>query len=177
MPHAKFAKYAKFFSLRNLAALLNRWATRLNPSALSASLGTRFARLGRAGPCGRFAARPSASANLTTSSQAHLPMGRAHPQGAATRLCVPPTPHFSAATRHAHSCARFLRCRYGGWWSLIPIYRTRYVKSRRTKTRLFKGSSMFSINHFRRLLIAARFGWRSATTTIPAWTGCNRGIV
>ena len=153
MPHAKFAKYAKFFSLRNLAALLNRWATRLNRSALSASLCTRFARLGR------------------------FPMGRAHPQGAVTRLCVPPTPHFSAATRHAHSCARFLRCRYGGWWSLIPIYRTRYVKSRRTKTRLFKGSSMFSINHFRRLLIAARFGWRSATTTIPAWTGCNRGIV
>ena len=34
-----------------------------------------------AGPCGRFAARPSASANLTTSLQAHLPTGREPPQG------------------------------------------------------------------------------------------------
>ena len=34
-----------------------------------------------AGSCDRFAARPSASANLTTSSQAHLPMGREPPPG------------------------------------------------------------------------------------------------
>ena len=37
--------------------------------------------LGRATPCGPYGARPSASGNLTTSSQAHLPMGRDHPQG------------------------------------------------------------------------------------------------
>ena len=54
----------------------------------SASLGTRFARLGRAGSCDRFAARPAASANPTPSARAHLPMGRVHPQGADTRLCV-----------------------------------------------------------------------------------------
>ena len=46
-----------------LHALSTR-STQLNLSALSASLGTRFARLGR------------------------FPMGRAHPQGAVTRLCV-----------------------------------------------------------------------------------------
>ena len=44
-----------------------------------------------AGSCDRFAARPSASANLTTSSQAHLPMGREPPQGAVTpALFYPP---------------------------------------------------------------------------------------
>ena len=42
--------------------------------------------LGRATPCGPYGARPSASGNLTTSSQAHLPMGRDHPQGADTQL-------------------------------------------------------------------------------------------
>ena len=42
------------------------------------------ARRVRAGSCDRFAARPSASANLTTSSQAHLPTGREPPQGAVT---------------------------------------------------------------------------------------------
>ena len=53
-------------------------------SAHSASLGTRFARLGRAGSCDRFAARPAASANPTPSARAHLPMGREPPQGAVT---------------------------------------------------------------------------------------------
>ena len=43
------------------------------------------------------------SPNLTTSSQAHLPTGRDHPQGAVARLCVkqPPTPtihSFSTST-------------------------------------------------------------------------------
>jgi len=56
-------------------------------------------------------------------------------------------------------------------------YRERQEKSRRTKTRFLSGSSTFSMNHLRRAWIAARFGWRSATTTIPACEGCSNGIV
>ena len=52
-------------------------------------LGLAVARLGRATPCGPYGARPSASGNLTTSSQAHLPMSRDHPQGADTQLETP----------------------------------------------------------------------------------------
>ena len=55
----------------------------------SLELGLAVARLGRATPCGPYGARPSASGNLTTSSQAHLPMGRDHPQGADTQLKTP----------------------------------------------------------------------------------------
>ena len=50
--------------LGELLHALSTRSTQLNLSALSASLGTRFARLGR------------------------FPMGRAHPQGAVTRRCV-----------------------------------------------------------------------------------------
>ena len=48
-----------------------------------------YARRVRAGSCDRFAARPSVSADQTTSSLAHLPTGREPPQGAVTpRLSV-----------------------------------------------------------------------------------------
>ena len=78
------------------------------------------ARRVRAGSCDRFAARPSASANLTTSSQAHLPMGRAHPQGAVTRLCVPPHPAFQCSD----APCTFLRA-----FPAMPLWRVVVINS------------------------------------------------